>query len=79
MHLGRVVARHQVVDLGVVKENLERVQSEIETLLERLDTDYRAGFALKQVELSLSVSAEGSIGIVTPGPDAAITLVYSPA
>ena len=64
------------VKLSKIDAELTRVQGEIDGVLAKVDRGARQGFSLAEVEISLGVSAEGSIGVVTAGIDAGITLHF---
>ena len=74
-----VVARvkRKDVDLSAVRDDLDRVQGQIDDLLAKLKTKDSDRFRLAQVEVSLAVSAEGSIGVATAGVQAGIALTFS--
>lgn len=65
------------VPLEKVEAELERVQTELDELLSKINKDERHGFRLSEVEFSLSISAEGSIGVVTAGAEVGISLTFS--
>src|SRR4051812_37809238 len=64
------------VPLEKIEAELTRVQGEIDGVLAKVERQSRQGFSLSEVEISLGVSAEGSIGVVTAGIDAGITLHF---
>jgi len=70
------VLRHKQLDIGAVEQQLDRVQGEVDGLLERLSTPPKAGFRLSQVQVSVGMSAQGTIAVVTAGIQASLTLVY---
>jgi hypothetical protein len=65
------------VNLGDVKVELDRVEAQLETLLAGAKDTETAGFRLMEVEVGLSVTAEGSIGIATVGAGVSLTLRFS--
>ncbi len=64
------------VPLEKINNELDRVQGEIDNVLMKVQRESRQGFSLSEVEISLGISAEGSIGVVTAGIDAGITLHF---
>jgi hypothetical protein len=64
------------VDLAPLKTGLRQVQGEVGAMLEDLDRSNVAGFRLGSVEVSLGISAGGSIGVVTAGVTASMTLMF---
>ncbi len=71
------VLRRKPLDLGEAQVQLDRVQSEVDDLLGKLATQTKHGFRLSQVQVAVGVSAQGSIGVVTAGVQASLTLIYS--
>ena len=71
------VLRRKPLDLGEAQVQLDRVQSEVDDLLGKLATETKHGFRLSQVQVAVGVSAQGSIGVVTAGVQASLTLIYS--
>jgi len=57
-------------------ESFEKTQKAINAMLERVEKDKRPGFALDEFEVSLAVSGEGTIGLVTATAEAGITLKF---
>lgn len=82
-HLGipqwvrRRVIKRQEVDLGQIRSQLDSVQNQVDSVLAQLGTEQRQGFALHEVQVSVGISAQGSIAVVTAGVQASLTLVYS--
>jgi hypothetical protein len=70
------VARKEI-PLDKVNDELDRIQEEVDVLLSKLDSREKHGFILSEVAVSLGISAEGSIGIVSAGVEAGITLSFS--
>lgn len=64
------------VDLAPVKKRLTGLQSQIEGLLGSVRHS-AAGMKLETVEVSIAITAEGSLGIVTAGTQASLTLIYA--
>jgi hypothetical protein len=62
--------------LDKVKAEMGQVEQEIDQLLAGLKST-AGGYELSQVQVSVGISGQGSIGIVTAGMQASITLVYS--
>lgn len=75
--VARVKPGQKQVDLAKVKGDLDRVQGQIDSLLSDLKAKDTERFRLAQVEVSLAVSAEGSIGVATAGVQAGIALTFS--
>jgi hypothetical protein len=75
--VARVKPSQTHVDLTKVKGDLDRVQGQIDSLLAGLRAKDSDRFRLAQVEVSLAVSAEGSIGVATAGVQAGIALTFS--
>ncbi len=70
------VRKPKDVDLGRLQNALEKAEDEVAALLGALKHQSAGGFHLKSVDVDLSVSAEGSIGVVTAGAEASITLSF---
>jgi hypothetical protein len=71
----KVTAKRDV-NLLDVKDELDRVEGQLETLLAGVSDTETAGFRLSEVEVGLSVTAEGSIGIATVGGEVSLTLRF---
>ncbi|NUR75232.1 MAG: hypothetical protein HOQ28_02970 [Thermoleophilia bacterium] len=69
--------RAKEVDLHRLEQNLAKVQGEIAELLRSIDVN-AAGYRLKTIEVSLAISAEGGIGVVTAGMEASLSLSFEP-
>ncbi len=67
------------VPLEKIQVELARVQGELDGILEKLGDESHHGFALSEVEISLGISAGGSIGVVTAGLTASLTLHFAKA
>lgn len=66
------------VPLERVQSELARVQAEVDGLLAMIDTsETHKGFRLAEVTVSLAISGEGSIGVVTAGVEAGISLTFA--
>ena len=65
------------VPLEKINGELERVQAELGEVLSKIDTEPKHGFRLTEVEISLGISAGGSIGVVSAGIEAGITLTFA--
>jgi len=74
--LRRAFVKEKTVDLAKVQQDLDKVQAQVDGLLATVDTTDRSGFALSAVQVSLGMSAEGSIGVVTAGVEVTIALTY---
>jgi len=64
------------VDLTKLENGLERVQGQVDDLLGKVKDTNPQGFRLKSVEVSLAISAEGSIGVATAGVEASLALSF---
>jgi len=64
------------VPLDKVKAEMGQVEQQIDQLLSGLKST-AAGYQLSQIQVAVGISGQGSIGIVTAGMQASITLVYS--
>lgn len=73
---GVFVGRKEV-PLDKINGELDRVQAELDDVLSKIDTQSRHGFQLSEVTIALGISAEGSIGVVSAGVEAGITLKFS--
>jgi hypothetical protein len=71
------VLRQKPLNLSAAQAQLDRMQGEIDNLLGRLAARTEDGFGLDQVWVAVGVSAQGSIGVVTAGVQASLTLIYS--
>jgi hypothetical protein len=72
----RRVVRRQPVNLETVKGELSQVEQQVETLMKERQDREVGGMRLHGVEVSLGITAEGSIGLVTAGVEVSVTLVY---
>jgi hypothetical protein len=70
------VGRKEIA-LNKIHSELDRVQAELDDVLASIDTQPKHGFRLTEVEVSLGISGEGSIGVVSAGVEAGITLTFS--
>jgi hypothetical protein len=75
--LRKIIPRKKEVDLAAVAADLERTQKEIDALLGKIKVHGSGGFRLMEVEVSLAISAEGSIGVATAGVEAGIALTFA--
>ncbi len=73
------ILRHKPLDLDDAQAQLDRIQGEVDDLLGQVATQTKHGFGLSEVQVAVGVSAQGSIGVVTAGIQASLTLVYSRA
>jgi dihydroxyacetone kinase len=64
------------VSLDKLQQALGKAQAEVAALLRGVTNPNVPGFRLNTVEIELSVSAEGSIGIATAGAEASLTLSF---
>ena len=65
------------VPLDKIHSELDRVQAELDDILSKIDSRPKHGFEISEVAISLGISAEGSIGVVSAGVQAGITLTFS--
>ena len=75
--LRRKVAAKKEVNLSEIHTQLEDVQGQISTLLEKIGDPPAGRFALQEVEVGLAVSAEGSIGVATVGAEVSLSLTFA--
>jgi hypothetical protein len=75
--LGRGILKHQDIPIDKIKTELARVDDEVDSVIEAVRTKAAAGFQLKEVQVGVVISAQGSIGVATAGIQASLTLVYS--
>lgn len=73
----RMLAGRKEVSLDKIQRELERVQDELDGILAKISSGQHHGFHLSEVEISLAISGEGSIGVVTAGVEAGITLHFT--
>jgi hypothetical protein len=59
-----------------IKKEMERVEQEVDALLASLKTATQTGYQLKEVQVLVGISGQGSIGVVSAGVQASLTLVY---
>lgn len=74
---GNLLVGPQEVSLEKIHSELDRVQSELDDVLSKIDSQPKHGFQLSEVTISLGISAGGSIGVVSAGVQAGITLTFS--
>jgi hypothetical protein len=68
--------RPKDVDLNKLQEGLDQMQGQIDALLQGVKTSTVAGFRLNSIEISLAISAGGSIGVATAGVEASMSLSF---
>ena len=73
------VLRTEDIPIAAAQEQLARIDSEVNTLLTSTTPSTVGGFHLKEVQVGVIISAQGSIGIATAGIQASLTLVYGKA
>lgn len=80
MPLTSVIAHAPVfaaqVSLDKVKTELLQLQQQLDQLFSGIK-ESEAGYHLSQIQVAVGISGQGSIGIVSAGMQASITLVYS--
>jgi hypothetical protein len=64
------------IDLKGLKESADRVQREVAELLSGMEARTIRGWHLSTVEVGVAITAEGSIGVVTAGVEASLTLAF---
>lgn len=69
-------AKDKAVPFDKLETALGKAQDEAAALLRGLTHPNVPGFRLASVDIELSVSAEGSIGVATAGAEASITLSF---
>jgi hypothetical protein len=57
-------------------ESFDKTQRAIDAMLAKLQSEQKRGFRLEEFEVSLAVSGEGTIGIVTASAQAGVTLKF---
>lgn len=57
-------------------ESFEKTQKAIDAMLAKLESDEGRGYTLDEFEVSLAVSGEGTIGIVTASAEAGVVLKF---
>jgi hypothetical protein len=76
-YIRRKLTAKKQVNLDDVKDQLNAIQGELDCLLESLPTPKKGPFGLSEVEVGLSITAEGSIGIATVGGEISLTLTFA--
>lgn len=64
------------IALDKLRSGLDDIQGQIDGLLERVNEPKSPSFRLKSVDVSLAITAEGSIGIASAGVQASMTLSF---
>lgn len=72
----RKVVERRTADLAQVRIDLEKVQRQARQLLASLSVTRVGDMRLDEVEFSIGINAEGSLGVVTAGVEASIALTY---
>lgn len=65
------------VDTDRLQDEMVRIESQLAEILKAAPASADSGFNLDEVQVSLAISGEGSIGIVTAGVEASITLGFT--
>lgn len=60
-------------------ESFEKTQAAIDAMLAKLESGDQRGYRLDEFEVSLAVSGEGTIGIVTASAEAGVVLKFNRA
>jgi hypothetical protein len=74
--IGRRLVKAKEVSFDKLEGALQNAQKEVAALLRGVTHPDVPGFRLSSVDIELSVSAEGSIGVATAGAEASITLSF---
>ncbi len=74
----RRVVRSEEVDLETFKNNIERTVDQIDELLDKIGNKVKGSWKVESISVGLSVTAEGSIGIVTGGVETSIRVSFCP-
>ena len=76
--LGQMVG---IIDRPVedVEKELEEVMKNIQTILKKVSTSPVGEMKLEGMEVGISITGEGSIGVATVGAEASITLSFTKA
>jgi hypothetical protein len=74
----RFLGLSKTIDIDTLKKNLDDTLSGVSQLFSDLQQKAVAGWELEGVTVSLSISAEGSIGIATAGVEAGIEVSFTP-
>lgn len=75
--IAQLKLKRRDVKLEDVKSDLDRVQEQIDALLASVGSHDNERFRLSSVDVSLAISAEGSIGVATAGVQAGISLTFA--
>jgi predicted Zn-dependent protease len=70
--------RPKKVELSKLTDRMADVQDEVDKLLSNLKRP-KAGYRLSEVQVSLAISGNGSIGVATVGAEASIALTFTPS
>jgi X-X-X-Leu-X-X-Gly heptad repeat protein len=68
--------RPKDVDIDKLQDGLQRVQGQVDKLLEGVNQSTVGGFRLNSIDVSLAISAKGSIGIASAGVMASMSLSF---
>jgi hypothetical protein len=74
----RFLGLSKTVDIATLQKNLDDTMSGVSQLFNDLQQKAVSGWELEGVTVSLSISAEGSIGIATAGVEAGIEVSWRP-
>jgi hypothetical protein len=74
----RIVPKRESVDLGKLTGELDDVQKQVDKVLQHVSSPAASPghMRLNQLWVSIGITAGGSIGVVTAGMQASLTLVY---
>jgi hypothetical protein len=65
-----------IPDLAAVRAGLERVEGELDELFRGILDRPAGGMHVRQIQVGLAITTEGSIGIASAGAQVSLTLVY---
>ena len=74
--IGRLFHGSKEVDIGKLQASLEKAQDQIDALLKKVRKSTVSGYRLSSIEVSLAISAEGSIGVASAGVEASLSLSF---
>lgn len=66
------------VNLSALRDRMAEVQGEVDQLLASMKPS-TGGYHLAEVQVSLAISGNGSIGVATVGAEASIALTFAPS
>ena len=66
----------KTIKAGALQKGLDDIQAQIDGVLGKVAQPKVPSFQLKTVDISLAITAEGSVGIATAGVQASLTLSF---